>query len=131
MDYRKQMIVNPGRRLNLKDADPAFKGRHKTHEAAAPELERYRQKLIQLQALLYAEKKHSVLIVLQALDAGGKDGTIKHVSVRSIRKGHRWPASNCQRQSNAIMTSSGVSTRMPRQKDGWQSSIAPITRMSW
>jgi PPK2 family polyphosphate:nucleotide phosphotransferase len=79
MDYRKQMIVNPGRRLNLKDADPAFKGRHKTQEAAAPELERYRQKLIQLQALLYAEKKHSVLIVLQALDAGGKDGTIKHV----------------------------------------------------
>src|ERR1700730_18405698 len=79
MDYRKQMIVNPGRRLNLKDADPAFKGRHKTHEAAAPELERYRQKLIQLQALLYAGKKHSILIVLQALDAGGKDGTIKHV----------------------------------------------------
>ena len=79
MDYRKQMIVKPGQKLRLKDVDPAFKGRHKTQEAAAPELERYRQKLIQLQALLYAEKKHSVLIVLQALDAGGKDGTIKHV----------------------------------------------------
>jgi hypothetical protein len=37
MDYRKQMIVNPGRRLNLKDADPGFKGRHKTQEAAAPQ----------------------------------------------------------------------------------------------
>jgi PPK2 family polyphosphate:nucleotide phosphotransferase len=79
MDYRKRMLVNPGRRLNLKDADPAFHGRHETKEEAAPELERYRQKLIQLQTLLYAEKKHSVLIVLQALDAGGKDGTIKHV----------------------------------------------------
>ena len=79
MDYRKQMIVKPGQMLRLKDVDPAFKGRHETREAAAPELERYQQKLIQLQGLLYAEKKHSVLIVLQAMDAGGKDGTIKHV----------------------------------------------------
>jgi polyphosphate kinase 2 (PPK2 family) len=78
-DYRKRMIVKPGQKLDLKDVDPAFKGRHETREAAAQELERYRQKLGQLQALLYAEKKHSVLIVLQALDAGGKDGTVNHV----------------------------------------------------
>jgi PPK2 family polyphosphate:nucleotide phosphotransferase len=32
-----------------------------------------------MQSLLYAEKKHSVLIVLQAMDAGGKDGTVNHV----------------------------------------------------
>jgi PPK2 family polyphosphate:nucleotide phosphotransferase len=79
MDYRKQMIVKPGKKVNLKDLDPAFKGRHETHESAAQELERYRQKLGQLQALLYAEKKHSILIVLQAMDAGGKDGTVNHV----------------------------------------------------
>lgn len=79
MDYRKQMLVEPGHKLRLKDIDPAFKGHHETRESAAPELEKYRQKLGQLQALLYAEKKHSVLIVLQALDAGGKDGTINHV----------------------------------------------------
>jgi PPK2 family polyphosphate:nucleotide phosphotransferase len=79
MDYRKRMIVTPDQKLRLKDVDPAFKGRHETHEAAAQELERYRQKLSQLQALLYAERKHSVLIVLQALDAGGKDGTVNHV----------------------------------------------------
>lgn len=79
VDYRDRFLVKPGRKLHLKDIDPAFKGRHETREAAAPELERYRQKLMQQQALLYAEKKHSVLIVLQALDAGGKDGTIKHV----------------------------------------------------
>jgi PPK2 family polyphosphate:nucleotide phosphotransferase len=79
VDYRDRFLVKPGRKLRLKDIDPAFKGRHETREAAAPELERYRQKLMQQQALLYAEKKHSVLIVLQALDAGGKDGTIKHV----------------------------------------------------
>jgi PPK2 family polyphosphate:nucleotide phosphotransferase len=79
MDYRNQLIVKPGQKLRLKDVDPAFKGDHETHESAAQELERYRQKLGQLQALLYAEKKHSVLIVLQALDAGGKDGTVNHV----------------------------------------------------
>jgi PPK2 family polyphosphate:nucleotide phosphotransferase len=79
MDYRKQMIVKPGQKLRLKDVDPTFKGRYETHEAAAQQLERYRQKLRQQQALLYAEKKHSVLIVLQALDAGGKDGAVNHV----------------------------------------------------
>jgi len=33
----------------------------------------------ELQARLYAENQHSLLIVLQAMDTGGKDGTIKHV----------------------------------------------------
>ena len=79
VDYRAKLIVRPGQRLHLKDVDPAFKGHHETQEVAAPELERYRQKLVQLQALLYAEKQHSVLIVLQGMDASGKDGTIKHV----------------------------------------------------
>jgi PPK2 family polyphosphate:nucleotide phosphotransferase len=79
MDYRNRFLVTPGQKIRLKDIDPAFKAQHEKQESAAPELERYRQKLSQLQALLYAEKKHSVLIVLQAMDAGGKDGTITHV----------------------------------------------------
>ena len=79
MDYRDRLIVKPGHKLRLKDIDPAFKGHHETHESALQELEHYRQKLGQMQALLYAEKKHAILIVLQALDAGGKDGTVNHV----------------------------------------------------
>jgi PPK2 family polyphosphate:nucleotide phosphotransferase len=79
MDYRKQFLVEPGRRLHLQHLDPAFKGQHETHETAAPELEHYREKLAQQQSLMYAEKKHALLIVLQALDAGGKDGTVNHV----------------------------------------------------
>src|SRR4029077_13397429 len=39
----------------------------------------YLKQVARQQDLLYAEHKHSVLIVLQAMDAGGKDGTIKHV----------------------------------------------------
>ena len=79
MDYRKQFLVEPGQKLHLKRLDPAFKGHHETHETAAPELEHYRQKLAYQQSLMYAEKKHALLIVLQALDAGGKDGTVNHV----------------------------------------------------
>ncbi len=79
MDYRKEFIVEPGQKLRLADVDPAYKGSHETHETAAPELEHYRQKLGHQQTLLYAEKEHSVLIILQALDAGGKDGAVNHV----------------------------------------------------
>lgn len=79
MDYRSQLIVKPGKKLHLKDVDPSFKGHHETPESAAQDLDHYRQKLGQMQSLLYAEKKYSLLIVIQALDAGGKDGTINHV----------------------------------------------------
>lgn len=79
MDYRKLFIVEPGKKLRLKDRDPGFSGRHGTHEKAAGELEHCRRNLTRQQALLYAEKKHALLIVLQAMDAGGKDGTVNHV----------------------------------------------------
>ena len=79
MDYRKAFVVEPGTRLRLADRDPAFKAQHESHEMAAAELEHYRQKLARQQSLMYAEKRHALLIVLQALDAGGKDGTVNHV----------------------------------------------------
>ncbi|HET6378024.1 MAG TPA: polyphosphate kinase 2 family protein [Methylocella sp.] len=79
MDYRKQFIVEPGQRLHLAHRDPSFKGHHEKADTAMPELERCREKIARQQSLMYAEKKHALLIVLQALDAGGKDGTINHV----------------------------------------------------
>src|SRR5271165_654025 len=79
MDYRKRFLVDPGKTLKLKGIDPTFKGDHETAEAAAVDIERCRSKLASLQSLLYAEKKHAILIVLQALDAGGKDGVVSHV----------------------------------------------------
>jgi PPK2 family polyphosphate:nucleotide phosphotransferase len=48
-------------------------------EDALKESEKLLRKLEQLQEMLYAEHKHKVLIVLQALDTGGKDGTIGRV----------------------------------------------------
>ena len=77
--YSDKFRVKPGHRLKLKRIEAGFKGHHETEEAAAVEIEHYRQKMAKMQSLLYAEKKRSVLIVLQALDAGGKDGTVNHV----------------------------------------------------
>jgi PPK2 family polyphosphate:nucleotide phosphotransferase len=79
MDYRKKFYVDPDQKLRLAKLDPAYKGRHETEDAAKEETEHYCDKLRRQQALLYAEHKHSVLVVLQALDAGGKDGTVNHV----------------------------------------------------
>ena len=79
MDYRNQFRVKPGHKFRLNKLDPAHSGKHKSEAEAKEETERFLKELARQQSLLYADHKHSVLIVLQAMDAGGKDGTIKHV----------------------------------------------------
>src|SRR5208337_1898260 len=79
MDYRKEFRVEPDAKIKLKKIDPAYTGKGALPDEAKEEIEIYLKKLFKQQALLYAEHKHSILVVLQALDAGGKDGTIKHV----------------------------------------------------
>ena len=76
MDLSKHCIVRPGSKLRLKDRDPAETFGHKRDEKApAKTLTRLRE----LQHLLYADKRYALLIVLQGLDASGKDGTIRNV----------------------------------------------------
>jgi len=79
MGHREQYLVEPGKQLSFKHVDPDYKGHHQSADEAKKETGQNREKLAQLQALLWAEKKHSLLIVLQAMDAGGKDGTVNHV----------------------------------------------------
>ena len=79
MDYRKRFFVAPGSRVRLSRIDPSFKDKHASAESAAQELERNAERLAKLQYRLYADSSKSLLIVLQALDAGGKDGVIRHV----------------------------------------------------
>lgn len=79
MAYADQFRVNPGSDFKIKDVDPAFKGQHADHNAAEDAIAAQVQKLRDLQYRLYADHHQSVLICLQALDAGGKDGTINHV----------------------------------------------------
>lgn len=79
MILSKELIVHPGRKARLDQRDPASTPGAKDKESALEVIEKNTQRLAELQYLLYAESKHAVLIVIQAMDAGGKDGIIRHV----------------------------------------------------
>jgi len=76
--FVKEFRVAPGGTVRLRDLDPSYKGGYNKRHAVE-KVEELRQKMSDLQQRLFAERKRSLLIVLQALDAGGKDGVIKHV----------------------------------------------------
>src|ERR1700739_2164872 len=79
MEYGKKFLVEPGSKVRLGKIDPGFKDQHESHETAIPELNKNGERIANLQYLLYADGNRSLLIVLQALDAGGKDGVVRHV----------------------------------------------------
>ncbi len=79
MDYRKKLIVEPGARFSLKNFDPAWHDESESKEDAQPKIDAHLEQMARLQYLLYAERKHSLLIVLQGIDAAGKDGVCRHV----------------------------------------------------
>lgn len=79
MDYPKNFCVKPGGKVDLSKVDANFSDKHESHEHALPEIEHYTRKMHELQYLLYAEGKRSLLICLQGRDAAGKDGTINHM----------------------------------------------------
>ena len=71
-------MVTPGSKVRLADIDPG--AAHGVDKAdAAEHLAKNLERLSVLQYLLYAEARRSLLVVLQGIDAGGKDGTIQHV----------------------------------------------------
>lgn len=78
MDFTKRYIVTPGTKVKLDKYDPNDTAKVKKKEARNLKKANLKR-LSELQYLLYAEHKRAVLIVLQAMDAGGKDGTIRHV----------------------------------------------------
>lgn len=79
MDYRSKFMVKPGAGVRLNKINPEHTGGFKNKNEAMEILAANQKKLAELQYGLYAENRQSLLIVLQALDAGGKDGTIDHV----------------------------------------------------
>jgi PPK2 family polyphosphate:nucleotide phosphotransferase len=78
-NYREKFIVNPGSKIRLKHFDPDYHGKDESHKSALSEIQKNLQKMEELQYRMYAESKHSLLIVLQGLDAAGKDGVVRHV----------------------------------------------------
>jgi len=71
--------VKPGKKISLKDFKTDIKKKAINQKAGEVLLQKGVQEMSLLQDKLYAEGKHSILIVLQAMDAAGKDGTIKHL----------------------------------------------------
>lgn len=72
------LIVTPGEPIRLADYDPNDIAEY-DKDSAKKVLKRNTKRLLELQEVLWAEGKHAVLIVLQGMDASGKDGTIEHV----------------------------------------------------
>ncbi|HEX8249472.1 MAG TPA: polyphosphate kinase 2 family protein [Pyrinomonadaceae bacterium] len=75
----EQFRVRAGKKLNLKTHPTDFTGDYQDKAEAKVDLARNVERLAELQEVLYAQNKYALLIVLQAMDAGGKDGLISHV----------------------------------------------------
>ncbi len=75
----KKLIAPPEKKIDLADYDPADTGKFDTKEAAKGKLAEGIERLAAYQDILYAQNKYSILMIFQAMDAAGKDSTIKHV----------------------------------------------------
>ncbi len=74
-----RLAAAPGKKISLKDYDPGWTGNIKDKTEAAKLLENGVKQLAKHQDKLYAQDTYSLLMVFQAMDAAGKDGTIRHV----------------------------------------------------
>jgi PPK2 family polyphosphate:nucleotide phosphotransferase len=72
-------IVPADKKVRLKDYDPAYTADYKNKDEARAKLESDIGRLAKYQDVLYAHDTYALLIIFQAMDAAGKDGTIKHV----------------------------------------------------
>jgi polyphosphate kinase 2 (PPK2 family) len=78
-NFAKELMVHPGKKVKLRHYDPEDTLGWEKDVKTKKSLEKALKRIDELQYLLYAERKHALLIILQALDTGGKDGTIRHV----------------------------------------------------
>ena len=75
----EQFLVPPGKKIRLEYYDPAFTGNFESKADSAGKSEKDIKRLAKYQDVLYAQNNYALLIILQAMDTAGKDGTIKHV----------------------------------------------------
>lgn len=71
--------LEPGKKVRMKELPTEADDFHDNREAAEREFEQLREELIELQYSLYADGRRKLLVIFQAMDAGGKDGAIRHV----------------------------------------------------
>lgn len=75
----KKIKIDSGDKFRLKNYKTDYKAGYTDEKTLKVQLEQYKEKIAQLQDKLFAQSKHSILVVLQAIDAAGKDSCIKHV----------------------------------------------------
>ena len=80
-EFASRYVIPRGAKVNLNqtDADERFWAPPEMRHAGERMFDKLRDELQALQKVLYAQGKHRVLIILQAMDTGGKDGCVKHV----------------------------------------------------
>jgi PPK2 family polyphosphate:nucleotide phosphotransferase len=71
--------LTPGKKVRIRDLPTEADKFHSNRDEAEREFAELREELIHLQYQMYAEGRQKLLVVLQAMDGGGKDGTIRHV----------------------------------------------------
>ena len=79
MNFLNKFRVEPSSDVDLGSIDPGFHGDFAKDSDAAQELQNNLTRITELQRKLYADRTHSLLIVLQGIDSAGKDGTCWHV----------------------------------------------------
>jgi len=78
-ELMKRLVARPGKKISLGDYDPEWTGSLKDKERATELLEQGIRQLAKEQDKLYAQDRYALLVIFQAMDAAGKDGTIRHV----------------------------------------------------
>jgi len=73
-----KILVTPDKKINIEDFDTKYVGTF-TKDTAKKELKKNTKELKKMQEVFYADDRYSLLIILQASDAAGKDGAIRHV----------------------------------------------------
>src|SRR5580704_9833064 len=102
----KELRVPPGERPHL-DVRPTSGAAFLGDKAADRDLKGLSAELERAQELLYSTESRALLVVLQGLDASGKDGTIKHVMSGVNPQGARSRRSRSRRRRSSLMTSCG------------------------
>jgi len=79
MKLKSPYLIKPKTRVRLSHLPTREDGGFQSKEQAAPVMVKHRDRLMALQDVFYADQRHAFLIVLQGMDAAGKDGTIRHI----------------------------------------------------
>ena len=130
-EFIEPLRVEPGRRVTLaKHFDPAYKAGFLDKEEGEELLVRGVELLTEYQERLAAQDTHGVVVVLQALDAAGKDGTIRHVMSGVNPQGVSVHSFKVPSSLSSITTICGASPATSPDAARSASSTAPTTRRS-